>query len=59
MPVATRADQAAVDGDRAAALDAVTSLSVLAEPMKEQPPRNLYREILVSLALLTQPVPES
>lgn len=59
IPVATKADQAAMAGDRATALDAVTTLSNMVEPVKDQPPHDLYRDIRISLGLLTQPLPES
>lgn len=56
--LATKADDAATAGDRATALDAMTHLKDLIEPTKDRD-YFLYRDIRVSLALLTQPAPET
>jgi hypothetical protein len=58
IPLAQRADDAATAGDRAGALDAMANLKNLAEPVKDQN-QFLYRDIRVSLGLLTQPLPGS
>jgi hypothetical protein len=58
IPLAQRADDAATAGDRATAIEAMTMIRDLAEPVKNRE-YFLYRDIRVSLGLLTQPPPET
>lgn len=55
-PLAAKAYADVTVGDRASALDAMTHIKDLADPVKDQD-YDLYRDVSLSLALLTQPVP--
>lgn len=56
IQLADRAYAAASANDRATALNAMTQIKDLADPLKDQD-YDLYGDVRIALALLTQPVP--
>ena len=55
-PLAADAYEASLTGDRTTALAAMTRIEGLADPVKAQD-YDLYRDVRLSIALLTQPIP--
>ena len=55
-PLAAKAYDAVQAGDRTTARDAMSGIRDLAEPVKDQY-YDLYRDVRISIALLTQPIP--